>query len=170
MFIDCLWNLIVKSYVIVVYGAIFIPIVAAQSTNVTARDPRITYVGDWVDQDNGGHEFTGSVGSSFSFTFQGMLRKTEPTDFVAEFEIALGTAISWYSSKDPKGGVADVFVDSDGPSVIDASAGTSVNDNPVTIVMFTKSNLDPSQEHTINVSYVGSGALGGPYVTIYLLA
>ena len=56
-----------------------------------------------------------------------------------------------------------MFVDSDGPSVIDASAGTSVNDNPVTVVMFTKSNLDPSQEHTINVSYVGSGALGGPY-------
>ena len=82
----------------------------------------------------------------------------------------IGTAISWYSSKDPKGGVADVFVDSDGPSVIDASAGTSVNDNPVTVVMFTKSNLDPSQEHTINVSYVGPGALGGPYVTIYLLA
>ena len=75
MFIDCLWNLIVKSYVIIVYGAIFIPIVAAQTTNVTARDPRITYVGDWVDQDNGGHEFTGSVGSSFSFTFQGVLRK-----------------------------------------------------------------------------------------------
>ena len=50
--------------------------VSAQSTNVTARDPRITYVGDWVDQNGGGHKFTGSRGSSFSFTFQGLPKYT----------------------------------------------------------------------------------------------
>lgn len=46
--------------------------VNAQITNVTARDPRINYVGNWVDQDNGGHKFTAATGSSLSFTFQGM--------------------------------------------------------------------------------------------------
>lgn len=50
------------------------PLVLAQAQNqtVTVRDPRITYIGDWVDQDNGGHKFTGQVGASLSLTFQGM--------------------------------------------------------------------------------------------------
>ena len=61
-------------------------------------------------------------------------------------------------------------VDSGNQQVIDASAGTAQGDHPIVMVLFSQSNLDPSMEHTITVSYVGPGALGGPYVTIYLLS
>ena len=47
----------------------------AQAVNqsVTCRDPRIQYVGSWIDQDGGGHKYTGDVGASLSFTFQGCM-------------------------------------------------------------------------------------------------
>ena len=63
-----------------------------------------------------------------------------------------------------------MLVDSGNQQVIDASAGTSQGDPAIEMVLFSQASLDPSKEHTINVSYVGSGALGGPYVTIYLLS
>lgn len=81
-----------------------------------------------------------------------------------------GSSILWYSSKDPKGGVASVYVDQENLEIIDASVGTDTDDNPILEVLFSRSNLDPSKEHTFNISYVGPGALGGPYVTIFLLA
>lgn len=82
----------------------------------------------------------------------------------------LGSSILWYSSKDPNGGVASVYVDQENLEIIDASVGTELTDKPILEVLFSRSNLDLSKEHTFNISYVGPGALGGPYVTIYLLA
>jgi hypothetical protein len=43
---------------------------AAQNVTVASRDSRIAYVGNWTDQDDGGHTFAGT-GDSLSFTFQG---------------------------------------------------------------------------------------------------
>lgn len=44
---------------------------SAQNVNVTAEDPRIDYVGNWVLQDGGGHKFVNTPGSYLTFTFQG---------------------------------------------------------------------------------------------------
>lgn len=144
--------------------------VNAQITNVTARDPRIKYVGNWVDQDNGGHKFTAATGSSLSFTFQGMAAPIYSLRLSFVDLSIQGSSILWYSSKDPNGGVASVYVDQENLEIIDASVGTESTDKPILEVLFSRSNLDPSKEHTFNISYVGPGALGGPYVTIYLLA
>jgi len=124
---------------------------SAQNVNVTAEDPRIDYVGDWVLQDGGGHKFVNTPGSYLTLTFQ-------------------GSAIFWYGAKAPNSGVASVLVDAENPQIIDASAGTGANDNSIVEVLFNQTGLDPNKAHTLNISYVGPGALGGPYVTIYLLA
>ena len=142
--------------------------VCAQTTNVTALDPRISYVGDWVEQNSGGHKFTVSQGSSFSFTFQGMLSYTHVCNLL--MTVVLGSTISWYSVKEPNGGVASVSVDMGNQQLVDASAGTSLGDDPIEMILFSQTDLDPSKEHTITVSYSGTGALGGPYVDIYLLS
>lgn len=131
---------------------------AQQDFNVTSRDPRISYVGQWVDQDNGGHKFTGSVGSSFSFTFQ-------------------GTAVYWHATADPNGGVASAVVYDDQTSysnpiksaIVDASSGTTRDSNPVLTTLFSATGLSPSRHSTLNVSYIGPGSLGGPYVEIYTI-
>jgi hypothetical protein len=51
--------------------ALFAPVRAANVT-VGSRDPQIVYTGTWVDQDNGGHQFTGQHNASAAFTFQGV--------------------------------------------------------------------------------------------------
>ena len=76
----------------------------------------------------------------------------------------------WYSARGPNGGVASVSVDSENAQTIDASTGASQNDTTVVEVLFAQTNLDSSKNHTLNISYVGTGALGGPYVTLYLLS
>lgn len=43
----------------------------ADNVTVTAGDSQLAYVGTWVDQDNGGHRYTGEQGASVSLTFQG---------------------------------------------------------------------------------------------------
>ena len=53
--------------------------VFAQATNVTALDSRVKYVGEWVDQDNGGHELTTTQGSYVTFTFQGSFMRAYET-------------------------------------------------------------------------------------------
>lgn len=155
---------------------LFLSSASAQNVNVTANDPRIDYVKNWVVQDGGGHRFVTIPGAYLTFAFQGsylchgicflecyVLTKANSRGFS-------GSAIFYYGAKDPNGGVANVFVDSGNPQTIDASAGTALNDNVFVEVLFTQTGLDPSKVHTLNISYVGPGSLGGPYVTIYTLA
>ncbi|TDL26705.1 hypothetical protein BD410DRAFT_742100 [Rickenella mellea] len=125
---------------------------SASNITVTTRDSRISYAGQWVDQDNGGHKFTGTYGSSFNFTFQ-------------------GSAIYYFTMVSVNGGVAAFVVDSLPQEELDASRGSnsSVNTTVVPTVLFSAVNLDPQANHTLTVSYVGPGALGGPYVDFYYL-
>jgi hypothetical protein len=43
----------------------------AQNVTVLSTDARLEYHGTWIDQDNGGHKFTGEKGAYVSLTFQG---------------------------------------------------------------------------------------------------
>ncbi|EPQ54253.1 hypothetical protein GLOTRDRAFT_94582 [Gloeophyllum trabeum ATCC 11539] len=136
---------------------------AQQDFNVTSRDPRISYVGQWVDQDNGGHKFTGSVGSSFSFTFQGMSIR-----YFAGLQCAKRNGYRNCAS-------AVVYDDQTSYSnpiksaIVDASSGTTRDSNPVLTTLFSATGLSPSRHSTLNVSYIGPGSLGGPYVEIYTI-
>lgn len=143
---------------------------SAQNLNVTAEDPRIDYVGNWVLQDGGGHKFVNTPGSYLTFTFQGSYLCLNVLSHLTFTFETTGSAVFWYSAKAPNGGVASVLVDTGNPQIVDASAGTGANDNSVVEVLFNQTGLDPNKAHTLNISYVGAGALGGPYVTVYLLA
>ncbi|KAL5498650.1 hypothetical protein ACEPAH_2005 [Sanghuangporus vaninii] len=106
---------------------------------VSAIDPRITYVGDWVVQDDGGHVFIRTAGS-FAFNFT-------------------GTAVYWYSRRLYDGAIAAVRLDDDDTVYIDLSAGTSENDTrPLTgEVLYDKEGLDGNQNHYLNISWNGPG-------------
>ncbi|TDL26707.1 hypothetical protein BD410DRAFT_836544 [Rickenella mellea] len=115
------------------------------------NDPRINYVGTWVDQSAEGHKFTTSSGASLSFTFQ-------------------GTAVYYHTMLNARGALANFWVDNDPPASLDSSSGTTAgNFNAQPVVLFSKTNLDPSKSHTLNVAYQGSGGLGGAYLEIYYI-
>jgi hypothetical protein len=46
--------------------------ISATNQTVGSRDSRFQYQGSWVDQDNGGHQFTRDPLASLSFTFTGV--------------------------------------------------------------------------------------------------
>lgn len=48
-------------------------VILAQDVTVPTGDPSIVFDGTWVPQDNGGHEFTTTTGSSASLSFIGEL-------------------------------------------------------------------------------------------------
>lgn len=54
------------------YWLIFNALVTvAGAESVGAADSQLSYLGTWVDQDNGGHKFTGEKGASVSLSFKG---------------------------------------------------------------------------------------------------
>ncbi|KAL5514318.1 hypothetical protein ACEPAG_2406 [Sanghuangporus baumii] len=119
----------------------------AANQTVTAIDPRITYVGEWVQQDDGGHVFIGTTGS-FALNFT-------------------GTAVYWYSRRLYDGAVAAVRLDDDDTVYIDLSAGTSENDTRTLTaeVLYEKEDLDGNQIHYLNISWNGPGGNGvGSYL------
>ncbi|KAL5521645.1 hypothetical protein ACEPAF_2393 [Sanghuangporus sanghuang] len=114
---------------------------------VSAIDPRITYVGDWVVQDDGGHVFIRTAGS-FALNFT-------------------GTAVYWYSRRLYDGAIAAARLDDGDTVYIDTSAGTSENDTrPLTgEVLYDKEGLDGNQNHYLNISWTGPGGNGiGSYL------
>ncbi|KZP33958.1 hypothetical protein FIBSPDRAFT_772869 [Athelia psychrophila] len=121
---------------------------AQQDVTVPTADPRIVFDGTWVPQDNGGHEFTTTAGSSASLSF-------------------IGTQISWHATSNPLGALSRVSVDGASGTLVDASKGTASGDPPVFAVLFSQSGLSPGASHTIRVTQVSSGGLGGPYLEIY---
>ncbi|KII91232.1 hypothetical protein PLICRDRAFT_499963 [Plicaturopsis crispa FD-325 SS-3] len=122
----------------------------AQTVTVSADDSRISYTGDWVDQDNGGHKFAGDTGCSMSFSFQ-------------------GSAVSYHSVHNFNGGVARLSVDGDGVTEVDESSGTTKGADPVQAVLYSRQGLDASKTHTLNLQWVGPGSFGGGYVELYSL-
>lgn len=80
-----------------------------------------------------------------------------------------GSAIYWYTANEPRGGVSSLQVDSDTAQVIDASSGTNINSSTVVAPLFIQTGLDDSVNHTLNLTFIGPGILGGPYATIYYL-
>ncbi|EIN03729.1 hypothetical protein PUNSTDRAFT_146897, partial [Punctularia strigosozonata HHB-11173 SS5] len=128
--------------------ALLLPSSVAQTVTVSAGDPRITYSGSWSDQDNGGHRFSGNPGDGITFTFQ-------------------GSSISYLSRHNFNGGVASVSVDGGSSSSVDESAGTTNGEDPVEAVLYTKSGLDGSKQHTFQLTITGVGQYGGSYVEVY---
>ena len=125
---------------------------AQTSTNqsISAIDPRIAYTGDWVQQDGGGHVFTGST-ASFAVNFT-------------------GTAVYWYSRRLYDGASVAVRLDDDDVAFIDLSAGTSENDTRTAVieVLYEREGLDASERHFLNVSWSGPGGNGvGNYLENY---
>jgi hypothetical protein len=59
---------------------LFTRIYAQVTPNVTvnSEDPRLVYTGQWIDQDNGGHEFTRDPNATVSLTFLGLFRFLHP--------------------------------------------------------------------------------------------
>ncbi|TDL26704.1 hypothetical protein BD410DRAFT_895325 [Rickenella mellea] len=118
---------------------------------VTSRDPRIFYTGVWVDQDQGGHQYTVTAGSSLSFTFQ-------------------GTAVYYHTATTINGGIASFFIDGSLMAQLDQSSGAiSGNTTVVPTILFSITGLDSQKNHTIDATYVGPGASGGPYIDFYYL-
>lgn len=61
----------------------FILVVLAQDVTIVTQDPRMHFDGTWVVQDQGGHQFTTTIGSSVWLEFPG-----EFTFFVVTFYYA----------------------------------------------------------------------------------
>lgn len=60
----------------------------------------------------------------------------------------------------------------DSPSeamTVDASQNAVEGAEPIPAILYSATGLDGSKEHTFNLSYIGSGSLGGPYVEVYFL-
>ncbi|KDQ57170.1 hypothetical protein JAAARDRAFT_35765 [Jaapia argillacea MUCL 33604] len=131
---------------------------AFQNVTLTSHDLRINYVGEWADEDGGSHRFTTTVRSSLSLTFQ-------------------GSAVYWYAAINPSGASANVSI-YDGPSsdltylryssLVEASAGATIGEQPLPGLLFYATDL-VAPETTVNISFVGLGALGGSSMEIYSL-
>lgn len=80
-----------------------------------------------------------------------------------------GSAIYWYTANEPRGGVSSLQVDSDSAQLIDVSTGTNDNSPIVVAPMFIQTGLDETVSHTLRLTFIGAGMLGGPYSTIYYL-
>jgi hypothetical protein len=79
-----------------------------------------------------------------------------------------GSAISWQSSVDPIGARALISVDGGASTTVDQSENAQGLDRargPETL--FSRTDLDGTQEHTIEVSYAGDGQMGGGYLAIF---
>jgi hypothetical protein len=140
--------------------------VRAVNHTVGSRDPRITYTGTWLDQDNGGHQMTGAPDAAASFSFTG------PHPFVyaphALTCTRTGSAVYFLSAHNWNGANATVSVDGGASTIIDEAAGTKVNDTVVAdAVLFARTGLDGTKEHTIQVAYAGAGSLAGVYLEVY---
>jgi hypothetical protein len=86
------------------------------------------------------------------------------------FDCGAGTAVYWHSVVDPRGAVGRVTLDGGTPIDVDESANaTSPNADVVPAVFFAREGLDGSKTHTLNLSYVMAGKLGGPYFSVYFI-
>lgn len=100
-------------------------------TIVDDRDSTVTYSGTWNDDSNssfhnGTARYTNESGASVSFTFN-------------------GTAIQWYGQHDTNFGTANVYIDGDLVSEVNAN-GTMASDQ----LLFEKTDLTAGQ-HTIQI-------------------
>ncbi|KAL5476833.1 hypothetical protein ACEPAI_3019 [Sanghuangporus weigelae] len=141
----CAFDALLSALLLVFVGSVRTQTVANQT--VTAIDPRITYVGEWVEQDDGGHVFSRTTGS-FALNFT-------------------GTAVYWYSRRLYDGAIAAVRLDEDDTVYIDLSAGTSENDTRPSTgeVLYEREGLDGNQNHYLNISWNGPGGNGvGSYL------
>lgn len=125
-------------------------ILAQENINIIADNPRIHYEGGWVDQENGLYKYASGAGSSLNFSF-------------------VGSSISYHSVINPNGGVAGISIDNGPIVLVDESANATSGQSPQPAVLWSTSGLDNSALHVLNVSYVGSGRLGGGYVEFYYL-
>ncbi|KZP33960.1 hypothetical protein FIBSPDRAFT_810481 [Athelia psychrophila] len=123
----------------------------AQNVTVLTDDPRMHFDGTWVVQGSGEWEFTATVGSFVSMSFP-------------------GTAIYYHAAYNPRCGLVQVSIDGDSGVTIDASAGlTSQNATPIPAILFSQTGLEPGQNHTINITFLGVGSLGGSYLEMWNL-
>ncbi|CCM06774.1 uncharacterized protein FIBRA_09072 [Fibroporia radiculosa] len=124
--------------------------VAQSNVTVLAKDPQIVYAGGWTNQENGQYFYANGPGSSFSFSFT-------------------GTAVYYHSVINPNGGVASIVLNNGSPTLVDESENAYEGEAPIPAVLWSKTDLDGEKNHVLNVSYVGSGVLGGAYVEFYYL-
>ncbi|KZT09416.1 uncharacterized protein LAESUDRAFT_810453 [Laetiporus sulphureus 93-53] len=127
---------------------------AQQNVAVDADSPFIDFQGIWFDEfgDNGpGHTvYAASTGSSFTFTF-------------------IGSAIYYHSVINPNAGQASITLDSGDATIVDESVDAHKGEESTPAILWYKTGLNPSESHTMSLSYVGSGELGGGYVELYYL-
>ena len=67
----------------------------------------------------------------------------------------------------PLGALSRVSVDGESGHLVDASAGTTAGAADMPAVLFSQSGLASGISHTISITQVASGGLGGPYLEIY---
>ncbi|CCM04382.1 uncharacterized protein FIBRA_06557 [Fibroporia radiculosa] len=133
-----------------IYALQLLPAVAQSNVTVLAEDPQIVYTGGWINQENGEYFYANGPGSSLSFSFT-------------------GTAVYYHSVINPNGGVASIVLDNDSPSLVDESENAYKGEAPIPAVLWSKTDLDGEKNHSLSVSYVGGGVLGGSYVEFYYL-
>jgi hypothetical protein len=135
--------------------------------NVTITMSNVQLSGaEWRGQD-GGHKAALDVGATATATFKGKLAtlRKPPTPSLM---CILGSAIYWLSSIDPIGAKAFISIDGEASTTVDQSEnaqGLTRGVGPE--VLFGRTGLDGTKEHTIQVSYGGQGQMGGSYLDVW---